>query len=296
MKKLSHAAEIQYTRLMRLVSKLLHLVLVGKAREELLHVLYEKLTVLDLNNEDYRELLDNTRDQIKRVAYLIIGCISIALDFVLFYDGIDILVDQFRLPVLLKLAFPALLVVAEIIISYFLILRQRSREGHSWAYSRLQYFLLIFLLAFSVLPCISAANNFSPEIQKTSFLFYMLSTCLFHIIIFIASCMFHIFLITHSEDLVEAIACTVYMWKRKRLTKEIDRLKACHNYTNMPAFIKSVNEFARDYDNFKQSYPDIDLGLERTMPESLKAAINSVMGRAIIATEPIFDHYSISES
>jgi glucan phosphoethanolaminetransferase (alkaline phosphatase superfamily) len=277
MKTIPHSAQIMLSKIERMIEKLLRLFLLIKVNIEKLKELGIKLTSLDGSNPEYFAMLNDRRENNKMFLYIFVTFLSVFIDFFLLFNALTILCTEFNLPGFIKIVIPIFLVIVEIGVSYFSILKQRSGEDSSLITKYLQYFVIGILIAFSCLIVSYSVRGYNPQFDGKSFMNFLLSSAIVQIILLIPSIMLHIWIIKNAEDITEAISYYLYKIHRSRLIGEIEKLEAA-NKDYWRQFVELSHKYAQLKDAFRQKHPGVDAGFERTMPKDLAKAINMAMG------------------
>ena len=273
----------------RFIEKMYELLMKCKDRSEKIRKLTEQLLRYDSNNPDFKGLIDNTRENNKMYMYVIIWILCILLDFFLLFNGLTLLSNRSNLSLLLKISAPILLVSAEVVISYFAILRQSTGEHVPWLSKNLQYFVIAVLVAFSIIVILYSAQGYNPQFDGSSFWLYLFSSIITQVVLLIPAIMLHLWIIKNAEEIAEALAYFKYRAKRGGLAGEIEHLEKLQR-RDQKQFVQWAHSLVQQMNSYKRKHPNARRNFAETMPQILIKAINAAMGRRI------FDEDNSSDS
>lgn len=276
-----HTARIAEMVIHRLIESLFQLLTLGRTNNEEAVKLREKRQSLDDSNPDYAEIVDDRRENMKQYWRVLIIILSIGVDFLLSFQAMTILCDEFNLPEILKYLAPAFLIAVEIGISYFQILNQRTGERSSWIVRNAQYLVLLILLGLVILVIIFSIQTYNSSTDGISFLSFLVGTLLLQIALFVASLMLHLWLIRNAEAIAETLAYFHYKIDRNNLIRKSNNLDTKNKRRYLHVFAADAYRLVQKMENFKQEYPDATIDFAKTMPADLAIAINQVMGKEI---------------
>lgn len=279
-----HASNIAELAIHKMIDSLHQLFLLGTTKKEKIDELIEKRNSLDENNNDYCEIRQDKRENMKLWWQLVLIFCSIVIDFVLVYQPMDIICNTFNLPALMKYLAPMFLIILEVGIAYSQILHHRHLQRSTWFMRNLQYLVIVILGAFSALLILFTVNNYNPSIDG-SFLGFVTGTILFQLGLLCASIMLHVWLIRNAELLSETLAYFLYILERKNLSSKIAKLEKMNKEKHSIDFKNASRELIRKIELFKRDAPGADVHFEKTMPLDLIKAINQVMGKTVFSIE-----------
>jgi uncharacterized membrane protein len=265
-------------------NELLDLFLLCKSRNDELLKLKTEISTLDEENAEYHTMLHDARENMKMIFIFIVLILSFAVDFFLLYTGLDILSKQFGISSVFKFIVPIILIIIEVGISYFTTLQSREEDNSSLA-KKLQYFVLLILVGFTLIVIFFHAQSYNAQIDKVSFFKFMTLTVIIQILLLISSLMLHLWLIRNAEDITEAIAYLRYKQKRTFLEKR--KLKIENENSNIyhPRFTRLTHKFIKTINAFKRMYPDSNIDFSAELPQELIDGINLVMGKKVISSD-----------
>jgi hypothetical protein len=268
-------------RIFRMIESLLGLLLFRGSIIQKLVELKKDLEVLKENNREFHEALKDKRENSNFTSRLIIIIIGVGIDVLLSYQAMVILCFEYNWPTLLKYLIPIVLVVVEIGVSYFQFIRQRIGERASWLIRNLQYFVLLILLALSVLAVQYSAQMYNPAIDTISFISYFSMVIIFQAILFISSLMLHLWMIRNSEQIMDAIAFFLYQYAHKKITGKIETLELKDTKKYNPMFTQDAQHLVQSVEDFNFEYPNSGINFKQSIPTDLINAINTVMGKIV---------------
>ncbi len=280
-----HTARIAEMTIHRLIESLFQIFTHGRTSNGEVIKLKEKKQMLDTNNPDYSEIIEDKRENMKMYWRLLIIFLSIGVDFLLSFQAMTILCDEFSLPEILKFIVPGFLIAVEIGISYFQILNQRTGEHSSWLVRNAQYLVLLILAGLTILVIVFSIQMYNTSSDGMSFLAYLVGTLLLQIALLIASMMLHLWLIRNAEAIAETLAYFHYKIDRNNLVRKINRLERKNKNKYMHPFTKDAYKLVQTIEHFKQEYPGSNIDFNKTMPANLATAINQVMGKNVFTIE-----------
>jgi hypothetical protein len=280
---MKHASQAAANVIYRLIEALHDLLTFGKSKNEEIERLKKKRDNLDSANEEYANIIEDRRENMKMNWRIAIMFLSIVIDFALCYSAMIILCGLFNWPTILKFIVPAILIIAEIIVSYFQILHQRTGERAGWLARNAQYFVIMILVALSILVIAFTAQSYNPSLDGNFFSF-IIGTVLVQLVLLLSSISLHVWLIRHSEALAEAFAYLGFKNDRKQLTKRIEKLEKENKNKHTPRFVQDAQRLVQKVELFKRQFPGVPADFERVMSMDLIEAINRVMGRQVFQT------------
>jgi hypothetical protein len=285
MNQQTHTARIAEMTIHRLIESLFQLFTHGRTSNGEVIKLKDKKQMLDTNNPDYTEIIEDRRENMKMYWRVLIIFLSIGVDFLLSFQAMTILCEEFSLPEILKFIVPAFLIAVEIGISYFQILNQRIGEHSSWLVRNAQYLVLLILTGLTILVIIFSIQMYNTSSDGMSFLAYLAGTVLLQTALLVASIMLHLWLIRNAEAIAETLAYFHYKIDRNNLVRKINRLERKNKKKYVHAFAAGAYKLVQKIEFFKQEYPGANINFTKTMPASLATAINQVMGKDVFIIE-----------
>ena len=231
--------------LYRMIEALVHLFTKGKINNEELKKIRTQLLTLDENNPDYAEVNGNHRENMKLYWRLLIMVLSIGVDFLLSFQAMAIICDQFNLPRVLKFFTPMFLIIVEIGISYFQAIARRDGEHGPWIVRNAQYLVLLIMGGFTILVIIFSIQSYNEAIDGMNLLSFIIGTLLWQIALFVAAIMLHVWLIRNAEAIAETFAHFSYKMNRNKLTRKIRKLEEFNQITFKQAFVIDAHQLVQ---------------------------------------------------
>lgn len=273
-----HALKVALKKVYQEAATLVQLFNAGKSRNEELSQLNQSLTLLDDKNPDYKDIIGDQRESNKRNGMVFLLLATIAIDIVLSFQALSILCAQLGLPPIVKFIVPPALLMVEIIICYTQILNHRNGGRTSFVLNVAQFAVIVFLVALCVMGILNSAESYNQDIDKLGFLAYMFINSILQITLLVFSVLLHLWMIYNAEEIAESVAFFNYKLQRNKLTNAIKRIEQANNKRFIPQFMDQVHHWVRCNELFKLDYPDVKIDFSKTIPEELKAVINTILG------------------
>jgi hypothetical protein len=282
MESLSYSAKKQYHFITKMIAKASDLYMRGNVQKQAGAKHTEKLIMLDKSNEEFKKLLGDFRENLRMFLLIVSALGTIVIDYLLLYNVMTILCEQSHLHWLFKIMVPAMLIVMEITISYFSIVRQWNEEPDTWIDRSLKYFVIVLLIVLSAVVILYDVRGYTPETDGSSFLSFIIDSCVTQILLLIASVIMHLWIVKDAEGIATSIAFFSYRAKRQRVVNKIADMEAAVQDTYGPALVQIVYRLVKAMEDFKRNYPGADVHFEKLIPLDLQLVINAIMGRAVL--------------
>jgi hypothetical protein len=282
--KLKNSAGIVTHSIYRVIDRLYKLFLLCQEMWQNLQNLENDLANMDASNPDYAEIRSDSREKMKILWNLVLIALSLGIDYVLIYQPLEILSSIYGLPIYIKYAVPAILIILELGIAYRQILNQRDGEPGAWAMRNVQFLVIVILVGLSILLIVFTLQGYDPAFDGSSFLGFFTGTVLFQLCLLFSSILLHLFLIKNAEILSETFGYFRYIFSRASLMYRINGLNK--KYAKKAALYKEdCRQLIHKISAFKSEYPESKVQFETAMPEEFINSINTVMGRTVLDYE-----------
>jgi len=225
---------------------------------------------------------EDTRESNKKALRVIVMFLSVAIDFFLLYDAITILCERSNWPNYLKYLIPGFLILLEVLVSYFALIRQRDGESDKWIGRNSKYLVLLVIVPLSVLAMVYSIQAYDALVDKVSYTAFITGVLAGQLVFLIPSILLHVWLIIHAEDIAETLAFYTYIFKRNVVVAKIKKMEDINRDKFIPEFTKTCQNLVLKINRFENEYPETPGDFEKIMTVDLIIAINQIMGKPVL--------------